>query len=243
MADLGFLDYDLNSTVSAINCWYGANNKQRRHLGLSQAGNDCARFLWYAHNGFDQSEIDGRTLRLFQLGNVLEDQTIIDLKSAGFSVTDQQKSVTLSRDKTVLTGSIDGIVTGLLEAPKTPHLFEHKTCSDKSFKKLKKFVGTTDLSRATTFETSPYKHWNEVYYWQVQFYMMGLKLKRAAVFIYNKNNSELYMERIVFDKDATILKLNSIFDAIESKSEPARKCPNSSWFAAKYCNFYSECFK
>ncbi len=215
------------STVADVDKFYVRGFKQRRRLGLSQAGHKCQRFLWYKHRGFDEPVPEGRVLRLFQLGNMLEDQTIEDLAQAGLTVHSCQKQVDFQYDDMELTGSIDGIVEGLVEAPKTPHLFEHKTCSKKKYEELLK---------------KGYRAWNDVYYWQTQFYMLGLGLKRAAAFVYCKDDSRLYMERIKLDRDATIERLQTVFEAIEKPSPPCRACPRMDHWEAKFCPFYEECF-
>lgn len=217
------------TSVDAVDMWYEASNKPRTRLGLSQCGNPCSRYLWYCHMGYPQSGTIGRVLRLFQLGNILEDQTIADLREAGFNIHSQQKQVVINYNGETLTGSIDGIIEGLIEAPSNPHLFEHKTASLKKYNEL--------------IKKGSYRSWNEQYYWQVQFYMLGLKLNRAAVFVYCKDDSRLYMERINLDKDAAIDKLQDVFVAISRKAQPDRTCPNASWFEAKWCSFYKECFK
>jgi len=164
-------------------------------------------------------------LRLFQLGNILEDQVIADLRAAGFTVHSQQAPVKFEHDGITLTGSIDGIVEGLVEAPKTPHLFECKTASKKKFDQLKS-----------------YRDWNPVYFWQVQFYMLGLNLKRAAVFVYCKDDSRLYMERISLEKDATVDRLQDVFNAISRDDPPSRHCDDAHGFEARFCPFREVCF-
>lgn len=226
MGDITEIYKEDDTTIKAIDAWYEAVNKPRKRLGLSQVGHKCGRFLWYAHHGTDAIQPEGRVLRLFQLGNILEDQTIIDLKTIGIHHYDCQKEVTFTQDDIKLTGHIDGIVTGLIEAPVTPHLFEHKTCSLKKFKEL--------LSKG-------YREWNEVYYWQVQVYMLGLKLKRAVAFVYCKDNSELYMERIKLDRGAAIQKMQFVFESI-SGEPPQRKCPKANWYEARWCNYRNVCF-
>jgi len=216
------------TTIDAINAQYEASNKQRSRLGLSACGHKCNRYLWYTHNGYNKKKHEGRLLRLFQLGNILEDQTILDLKMAGFKHHSCQKQVLFSHGDVELLGHIDGIVEGLIEAPKTPHLFEHKTASKKKYNELLKL--------------GSYRKWNEGYYWQVQFYVLGLKLKRAAVFVYCKDDSRLYMERVKPDREATIRKLEDIFEAITADIEPQRACPNKSWYEAKWCDFYEVCW-
>ena len=219
---------DIPTTIKALDAWYEADNTPRTRLGLSQAGHECKRFLWYCHNGFVGDQPEGRILRLFQLGNILEDQTIMDLKLAGVYHHSCQKEVKFSQDDVVLTGHIDGIVEGLIEAPVTPHLFEHKTCSRKKYDEL--------------IRKGSYHAWNEVYFWQVQFYMLGLKLKKAAVFVYCKDDSRLYLERIKLERDATFKKLRSVFEAINSSIEPDRACPRVDFYKAKWCSHYKTCF-
>jgi len=216
------------STVKALDLWYEARRSQRRRLGLSEAGHKCGRFLWYKHHGYDEPEIDGRILRLFRLGDILEDQTIADLRGAGFNVHSQQAPVKIEYDGITLNGSIDGIIEGLIEAPVTPHLFEHKTASKKKYDELVK---------------KGYRKWNETYFWQTQFYMIGLGLKRAAAFVYCKDDSRLYMERIYLDRDATVDRLQDVFRVISMETEPERACPRADWFEAKMCGFYEECFQ
>jgi len=217
------------TTVDKINQQYEKDNIPRSRLGLSEIGHHCSRYLWFKHHGYENISPEGRVLRLFQLGNILEDQTIADLKNAGFSVTDGQKEVNFTFNNVTLYGHIDGIITGLVESPKTPHLFEHKTCSLKRYRELLK--------------KKDYKAWSEVYFWQVQAYMLGLELSRSAVFVYCKDNSELYMERIKLNKTKTIGKLTQVFDAISLDSPPDRVCPNAGWYQAKMCDFRKICFK
>jgi len=217
------------STVAAVDLWYEADRKPRTRLGLSQCGHKCPRYLWYCHHGYIGEQPDGRVLRLFHLGNLLEDQTIADLRAAGCVLHSQQRGVKFDYESVTLTGSIDGIVEGLIEAPVTPHLFEHKTASKKKYDEL--------------IKKGSYRAWNEGYYWQVQFYMLGLKLTRAAVFVYCKDDSRLYMERIKLDRDATIDRLRDVFTAIMATKPPDRACPRPDWYEARWCQFYMECFR
>ena len=216
------------ATINQIEAHYESVNVPRTRLGLSQAGHSCKRLLWYAHHEYVALQPSGRVLRLFQLGNLLEEQIIKDLMDCGICHHSCQKQVVFNNETTTLTGSIDGIVLGLPESPKTPHLFESKTASNKRFKEL--------------IKKGSYKEWDSTYWYQVQFYMLGLNLERAAVFVYNKDTSELYMERIKLDKEATVAKLVDVFSAIEQENPPDRECPSGSWYKAKFCNFRNVCY-
>lgn len=167
-------------------------------------------------------------MRLFALGDAIERLVIGDLCMAGCQVYHQQQEVEFSQGEVRLVGHIDGKVIGLAEAPKTPHLFECKSA------KLKKFEALLKLS--------DYRAWNEVYFWQVQFYMLGLGLHRAAVFVYCKDDSRLYMERIKLERQATIERLQRVFEAVTSPIEPERVCPRADDWQAKWCPYHDRCW-
>ena len=225
MADLSFL-YQATSSISAVDADYEARNVPRLHLGISAIGAKCPRELWYRHNGAVGRQPEGRVLRLFKLGNVLEDQIIIDLRSAGFYVHSQQKAVQFERNGLLLKGSCDGIIEFLLESSK-PHLLEIKTASNKRFTELLK-VG--------------YEKWDQKYKSQVHVYAYGLKLDRIYVVVYNKDTSELYAERIRVDKQFAKDMIHRAFDVMEARIAPPRKCPNQTWYEAKWCSFCEICF-
>lgn len=146
----------------------------------------------------------------------------------GCTVTDQQKEVVYTQGSLKLVGHIDGVVTGLVEAPKTAHLLEIKTASSKRFNELKKH--------------GDYKKFSETYWFQVHAYSLFLGLKRAAVFVYNKDNSEMMLLRIKIDKDWTVEQLQKIFESVGGEI-PERLCPRPDYYKAKFCQFAeTNCF-
>ena len=66
-------------TVNNIDTWYSDNFKNRKGLGLSQIGHECKRWLWYKYNNYDSIPPNGRTLRLFKLGESIENLLYYDL--------------------------------------------------------------------------------------------------------------------------------------------------------------------
>ena len=219
---------DQGSPGKVVEEYYHSNQTSRDYLGLSEIGHECPRYLYYRHNGYAPSPIDGRVLRLFQLGNLIEDQAIVDLRESGFTLTDNQKEVTFEHNGITLKGHIDGIIEGLTESSK-PHLWECKSANDKSFKKLQK--------------CKSYKEWSSKYYAQAQVYMLGLKLDRALVWVENKNDSNIYTERVRLDKEYAVNLLQDVFTAISKPEPPERKCPSQSWYAAKWCDFAGVCWQ
>lgn len=227
MANLEFLKED--ESIRAVDLFYESKYESRDYLGLSQAGHECARWLWFkAHNCKVSKTPDGRVLRLFQLGHILEDQIRIDLVSAGFNIFNMQQEVKFTQDNFVLNGHIDGMISGLLES-KEVHLWECKTMGNKGFQKLLK---------------NGYEAYSEQYKWQLQFYMLGLKLKRAFVTVYNKDTSAMYQERIKLDKESTIEKLQKIFDIISQETCPRSfLCPREDFYLSKWCDYKKICWR
>jgi len=226
MADIAKI-LNQTSSIKAIDLYYEANFEQRRRLGLSQVGHQCKRFLWYKHHGFTEPVPEGQVLRLFELGKMIEDRVCKDLEQCGFVITKKQHPVELTINGLTLTGSCDGVISGLIESSK-PSLWECKSMGSKGFAKLLR-VG--------------YEAYNAQYKGQVHAYMLGLGLTRAFVTVYNKDTSELYQERIKLNKDWIIEKLQSVFGAISLPVPPERYCPRATHWEAKFCPFYQECFK
>ena len=209
-----------------IDQFYEDHFEPRTHLGLSQCGNECDMFLWLKYHGHIEASPQGRILRLFELGNKVEDIVVADLEKVGYTVTDQQESVIFNWGDVKLTGHTDGRISGLKESSKQ-HLLEIKSCNQKRFVSLKK---------------DGYCKWSETYKFQIMAYMLGLELDRCLVVVYNKNDSNLYTERIKLDKQWIINKLEHVFEVISRDTPPDGLCPNASWWKSKLCNYRERCF-
>lgn len=216
-----------DTPISRIDKYYEKQYEPRLRLGLSQAGHECNRFLWYKHNKYVEPDIpSGKLLRLFELGNKVEDLVINDLRSAGYTVTDEQKKVEFDWGNTKLKGSIDGLIYGVTSSCK-PHLLEIKSSNSKRFKQLQK---------------QGYEEWSDTYKFQIHAYCLGLGLQRILAVVYCKDNSELYTERISLDKEWITEKLEHVFEVISSDVMPDRKCPNKSWWKSRFCPMRKNCF-
>ncbi len=99
-------------------------------------------------------------------------------------VTGKQWSFSESTTGHHFQGNADGIITGLPQAPKSPHLLEIKTASDKMFK---------DMQKSGVKKSKP------EHYAQMQIYMkwsidqFGADgCQRALYFVVNKDNDDIY---------------------------------------------------
>ena len=209
----------VNSIIDMIEAKRAGENIPRQYLGLSEIGHKCPRWLWYAHHSAPSKPVDGRIIRLFRTGNIIEDAIISDLESIGIEVTDRQREVEIVNGDIVLKGHIDGIVSG--------QLLEIKSASEKYFKQLLK-VG--------------YEKWNPKYKAQAHVYMVLCDLEECMVVVENKNDSNLYIETLKLDRDYVTKLLIDVFAAITLPEPPERICPDVSWYESKCCKYQEVCF-
>lgn len=198
----------------------------RAHLGASQLGRPCDRELWLSFRWAVSPNFDGRMLKLFKRGHFEEIIIINDLKAIGMSVDDSQKRLEFCSH---VSGSVDGIVTGVPEAPKKPHVLECKTSSLKNFEKMLK----------EGIEKAKPEH-----YAQVQMYMHGLGLDSALYAVVCKDDDRLYFERVKYDKATAEKFIDRGKRIVNSPSMPEPLVGASpEWYQCKFCDCYDFCHK
>jgi hypothetical protein len=218
-------------TVAAILAAYtakAANEEgERTYLGMSTLGTECDRALWYTFRWASPPEKhDGRMLRLFQTGHREEERMIDDLRMAGVDV--QATDPTTGGQWAFvgagghMRGHADGKALGIVEAPKTEHLLEFKTHSEKSFKALLK----------DKVEKAKPGHFS-----QMQLYMHFGGLTRAFYLAHNKNTDELYSERIEYDALKAMQFVARAERIIKAQTPPAKLHDDPTAKMAWHCNY------
>jgi hypothetical protein len=206
-----------------------ADKQRRAHLGASILGRECRRALWYAFRWSDEQPTGGRIYRMFRRGLLEEEQFVADLRAAGLTVHDRDETGQQFRFLDVgghVGGSMDGCAVGLKEAPKTWHVLEFKTHSNKSF---------SDLQRNGVQKSKP------EHYAQMQLYMHWSGMDRAYYLSVNKDNDDLYGERVHYDKDAAE-KLIARANAIVTASEPLERISEKAdYYLCRFCSARTVC--
>ena len=220
-----------HTTVDQIDSLWKANQSgPRGHLGCSQIGQSCARALWYSFHWSLTIEHEGRLLRLFQFGHDFEETVHKLFRSVGCRTQavddDTGRQFQCHFLGGHFSGSSDGTIEGLIEAPGTRHLLEIKTSADKPFK---------DLQKKGVEASKP------VHYFQMQIYMHAFKLTRAYYIAFNKNTHEFYSERVKYDKDIAASILEKAEMIIESKEPPGKLSERPDWFECKWCDYKNIC--
>jgi len=201
--------------------------RPRPHFGAAMAGKKCDRELWLSFRWAVKPEFPGRILRMFRRGHNEENWVVADLKAAGIRITHtgkMQKRVTFGCH---ISGSLDGIITdGVPEAPTKPHVAEFKTHNLKSF---------TDMQKNGVEKSKP------VHYAQLQLYMHGTKIDRALYVAVCKDDDNLYIERVRYDKKFAKELLERSKRIVLSERMPDGISADPSWFECKFCDSYSFC--
>ena len=229
-----------NRTVRAIYERYVNDNVdlRRDHLGASLIGSDCSRHLWYTFRWVSDPEFEGRILRLFERGQREETWIIEDLRALGMTVLDRDET----KPKEDITneqpqyrfeahgghfgGGCDGVVLGVLEAPKTWHLLEVKTSNDRRFKELVR----DGVVRAQPQHSA-----------QMQCYMRGLKLKRSLYICVNKNTDEIFVERLHYDASYAKALVEKAGTIIHSPEPLSKINEDPAWFECRFCSHRPIC--
>lgn len=213
----------------------------RPHMGASQLGHPCDRWLWLSFRWAVQPTFPGRVMRLFRRGRDEEATIISDLRAIGIDIRGSQTEVTFGSH---VSGSIDAIIeSGVPDAPKAQHIAEFKTHSKKSFESLLK--DGVAKSKPEHFV-------------QMQVYMAGtmaktqalvkgkmvdaaLGINRALYVAVCKDDDRIYTERVRYDKEvADKCIARGVWIALSDRMPPPIST-DPSWYLCKWCSAYSFC--
>lgn len=218
----------IHSTASLIDQAHESRKENPRpHLGASQIGHSCDRWLWLSFRWSVIPSFPGRVLRIFRRGHHEENWIVQDLRSIGVDIHSTGGSQARVDFGCHFSGSIDGIIeSGLPEAPNTKHVAEFKTHSKKSF---------DDLVKKGVEKSKP------VHYAQMQTYMAGLNVDRAFYLAVCKDNDQIYTERVKYDKETAQKYINRGTRIPLEDRLPAPISTDSTWFECRFCDAYDFC--
>lgn len=227
-------------TLLAIETLMEANQERgsRAYLGASAIGDSCDRKLWYSFHWVKQGFIEAAGLRRINDGHRGEDVVASMLRLV--------PSIDLSTHKEDGTqhsfedlgghfrGNADGLISGLLQDPTTPYVWECKVVNETKFKK----VSTLKVAKG---EDEALKHWDYVYYAQAQIYMHYFGTKWHYLTVGSPGVRDLDSIRTPYnqaDAEGLIEKARRI---IASPRPLARMSENPAWHECKWCSFYGIC--
>jgi hypothetical protein len=218
----------LNSIQSLVDNFHETKKMSKRfHIGPSCAGDPCDRSIWLDFRWVESQKFPGRVLRIFRRGQNEEAVVISDLTNIGIDVRETGQMQRNIHFVGHVYGSCDGvIVSGLPQAPTKKHILEIKTTNQKGHDALVK----------DGVEKAKPEH-----YIQMQCYMHGTQIDRALYVSVNKNDDNLYTERVKYDKEIAEKAINRLNRITLESSMPAPLSNDKTWYQCKMCNHHNFC--
>lgn len=204
-----------------------------QRLGMSSVGGSCQRLMWYNFRWAFKEALDATSIKRFEDGYHAEDlmaerlRLLPDITLVTHDPETGKQFVYLDQEGHA-KGKPDGKITGILQAPKKLHIWEHKSVSEKKFNELKKAVA--DLG-----EKSALKKWNLTYYGQAQLYMYYEGTDRHYMTVSTPGGRDYTGIRTEYDV-AYATQLRARMGRIIRSEEPLDRVSNKpDWFECRRC--------
>ena len=239
MATIPIIPHD--PTLAAMNAAIEADGNAspaRQYLGMSGIGKPCHRAIWYDFRWATDRQIAASGLRAIQDGFVNEDVTIKRLRMIpGITLwTEGEDGQQIGCEDLSghFRGHLDGVIEGLLQAPKTPHVWENKAVNQKKFDALKKLI--SDLG-----EKQALRNWDTTYYAQAQLYMHYTKLTRHYLTVNTPGGRDTVTCRTEYDKASAQHYIDLARSIIASEGPPMRMSEDAAHWQCKWCDHHTTC--
>ena len=131
-------------------------------------------------------------------------------------------------------GHYDGAIKGILEAPKTWHVWEHKEVNEKGFNKFHSIKN--ERGTKNTLEK-----WNERYYAQAQVYMHYTGMKRHFTTVSTMGGRDYQTCRTNYDKARAEEYIRKAQVIIDAQKPPAKISDRPDFYMCRWCAYKEEC--
>lgn len=234
------IEFNVDPTLAAIDAALEAQSAAelpRPYFGMSSAGDACARKLWYRWLWTKREAFDAATLKRFadgHAGEAVQAERLRMVKGIKLYTVDPDTGEQFAVGEGHLRGHLDGVITGLLQAPKTPHVWEHKQVGDKVLDALRKAI-------AEHGEKDALEHWNATYFVQAQIYMHYMKLTRHYLTVSTPGGRETVSVRTEYQAAKAKAARERALDIIFSPTPPVGVSDDVSFYLCKWCAYRSVC--
>lgn len=214
------------------------NEPPRGHLGASMIGDPCARKLWYSFRWVANPAFDAATLARFDDGHRSEDimaERLRLVREIELHTKDETGSQYRFKDHGEhFAGSVDGLIRGLLQAPATPHIWEHKCVNEKRFAQLEKL-------KIEHGEKGALAHWDAVYHAQAQVYMHYFAMTRHYLTVATPGTRAVTGCRTDYSPSQAMALIEKARSIIASDAPPVRLTERKDDHRCKFCSFQAQC--
>jgi hypothetical protein len=130
----------------------------------------------------------------------------------------------------------DGIIRGLLQAPKKFHVWENKMCGQKKYNEFQN-------CKAKFGDKQALKNFNETYFVQGQILMKLFNMDRHYMTVGLAGGRDYDSCRTEYQLDVADKYLDRAKNIIEAKIPPARISEKPDFFVCRFCAFNDGCHK
>lgn len=231
-------DQTLEAVDTAIEL-RGNAERSRTYLGMSEIGKACLRALWYGFRWCSKSDFDALSLKRFEDGHRGE-----DLQADRLRMVDQVTLHTLdprtgqqfahSDIGGHFMGHSDGVIQGLLQAPSTTHVWEHKQVDDKKQVKLESL-------KLEHGEKGALAQWDPIYYAQAMLYCHYHGFTRHYLTCASPGGRRTVSVRTNADPNEAGKQRKKAEMVITAPEPLERLSDRPDWYECKWCNHHDIC--
>lgn len=234
------INFSIFPTIQAIDAALEERQEKgfRTYLGMSQIGSPCDRALWYSFRWAARRFIKAKGLKAIEDGHRGEElmaqrlRMVPGIELHTHDVNGQQFGFSAIGDH--FQGHMDGAILGIIEAPNTWHVWEHKQVNEKKFNELKKAI-------VEHGEKNALKHWDETYYAQAVCYMEMTGMERHFLTCSTPGGRD----QISVRTEANSKYAKELFERAEriifSPIPPERMSADPAWYQCRWCDYHAIC--
>lgn len=213
---------------------------KRGYLGASSIGQPCERRLWYGFRWAFVERFNAETLYRFEDGHRTEDLLAARLRLVpGIQLhtvdprTGRQFGVSSVAGH--FRGHMDGAVIGLLQAPKTWHVWEAKCVGEKGMAKLQRAKAAGEKTALAA--------WDPVYHAQAQVYMHHTGMERHYLTAATPGGRVMDSVRTDYDPAAAATLEAKAERIVTAATPPTGISEDPAWFECKFCPAAALCHR
>jgi CRISPR/Cas system-associated exonuclease Cas4 (RecB family) len=207
----------------------GSETERRCYIGASNVGHPCRAYLQFSLRGYPQKKVPPAVKRIFEIGHIIEDLVVRDLKKGGAIVYEVDPKTKAQFEYTSFGGHLRGHADGIISID-----------NDKPVAEILEIKSMNDKKWMTFRDRGIYKS-HPIYYYQMQL-LMGLSgAKGAWLVAYNKNNSTYHAEHVPYNHNDYVFLIYKVMSVVRDLS--AKKISSDPRnFHCRYCNYRPHCW-